>query len=424
MVFKSREKAKQWLKEHKEVKVEDNKVTIKLSVEDDRLRSPRGGVKNRSRGLRPSRGPRGRGIRGGRSSGRGAIRGGLNGRFGSGTPKNPVRERMEKIRDRQEQVRGKGRRGAARGRGAGPSQGPVAKMMGDLMKIQEQALARSASQTSPRQLMETPTRAPGKGRGGRGPKRGNRERLIDQSPNRSSQGQFRGGQERQSPGSGSGRFGRQDSGGFDRNRRFDTSDYEPERAAPRKASASIPSEDDPTAMMAYLKSTLARMEEKISQKSHSGGYQDEGPREKYRGDKRKMDLDDYGRESTKRGTGYGFSEFESQDNYGSLSYSQRDDYGSSSGYGGKSRYGQMDTFGYGTNIDSTDRLGGARGYSGNQGGNYGNRRDQGGNFANRGDLSDNYGIRGDQGGIYGNRSGQGSSNYGNQRYSDKWGGRY
>ena len=55
-------------------------------------------MKNRSRGLRPSRGPRGRGIRGGRSSGRGAIRGGLNGRFGSGTPKNPVRERMEKIR--------------------------------------------------------------------------------------------------------------------------------------------------------------------------------------------------------------------------------------------------------------------------------------------------------------------------------------
>ena len=54
------------------------------------------------------------------------------------------------FRDRQEQVRGKGRRGAARGRGAGPSQGPVAKMMGDLMKIQEQALARSASQTSPR----------------------------------------------------------------------------------------------------------------------------------------------------------------------------------------------------------------------------------------------------------------------------------
>ena len=31
MVFKSREKAKQWLKENKEVKVEDNKVTTKLS---------------------------------------------------------------------------------------------------------------------------------------------------------------------------------------------------------------------------------------------------------------------------------------------------------------------------------------------------------------------------------------------------------
>lgn len=40
-------------------------------------------------------------------------------------------------------------------------------------------------------------------------------------------------------------------------------------------------------------------------KSQSSGYADEGYRDTGRGDKRKMDYDDYGQESTKRVASYG-----------------------------------------------------------------------------------------------------------------------
>ena len=48
---------------------------------------------------------------------------------------------------------------------------------------------------------------------------------------------------------------------------------------------------------------------------HSRGYGDEGYRDSGRGDKRKMDFDDYGRESSKRGAGYGHSGSVNKDVY-------------------------------------------------------------------------------------------------------------
>lgn len=363
---------------------------------------------------------------------------------------NVMRERMERIRREaferkmrmEQQRRGPGMAvggmgGVAGGAIGGPMGGgamirpnvpppnlptgnfvsPVnAQMMANLLQMQAQALASTAPPTIPKpfnQTMMNPNAMAGNMRG---------SVNVQLSPNISNQPQF---------GSGVGPSPRsEDEQWRKRNRKRRGSRDSESETGPGSTSTSLPDDDDPAAMMAYLKSTLARMEEKLNKKSQSDSYRDEN--ESNRGDKRKMDSGDYGREQAKRTAGY--SDYERETRTGTQSYGGQSDRGDSDGYGGQPigvLGNQRDTYGDRHYFDSQAAT---YGRSGVQAGNYGGSGGQYGSYGS-GVQAGNYGTVAGQSSIYGTSnygtgsygsqgySGQ-SGSYGNQGYSGQYGGRY